>query len=448
MTLRLRRAAPVALALSALSLAALALPPQDSGSDAAASAPAQAPAEANEIEGWIVRARDEAKAALGQDDLKAERRAELEARIARFEQVLANPRELRVQVVLGIPGELDGKRTLLRKNWRAGAEYFYPASTIKPLAAVVALERMHELQRKEAPKLSLDTPLAFWGERRGGPILASDADNLDGGKLTLRHLIREALIVSDNESFNRLYEFCGQTRLNERLWRSGLTSARILHRLSVRMSLVDNRRTPAVELRLAEGPFTLPEEIGTLTLAHVEDRETVLVGKARMEADKLVQGPMSFIAKNGVRLSELQTALARIVQPELSLEGEPFELDAEDRALLLDSLSTFPADSQNPKWDRAQFPDDYAKFFLGGATRVIPRERLVLYNKVGLAYGFTTDNAYIGDRASGKGFFLAATIYADSDGTIDDGKYDYETLAIPFLNDLAEICAREVLGGK
>lgn len=447
MTHRLRRATHVALALSAFALSSLALPPQDAGS-VAPTAPAQKASETNEIEGWIVRARDEAKAALGQDDITPERKAELEARITRFESVLANPRELRVQVVLGIPGELDGKRTLVRKNWRAGAEYFYPASAIKPLGAVVALERMHELQRTEAPKLSLDTPLAFWGERRGGPIVANDADNLDGGQLTLRHLIREALIVSDNESFNRLYEFCGQTRLNESLWKSGIRSARILHRISVRMSLVDNRRTPAVELRLAAGPLTLPEQTGALTLSHVEDRETVLVGKSRMEANKLVPGPMSFIARNGVSLAELQTALARIVSPELSFEGEPFALDTEDRTLLLEALSTFPGDSKNPKWDRAQFPDDFAKFFLGGATRVIPRERLVLYNKVGLAYGFTTDNAYIGDRASGKGFFLAATLYADSDGTVDDGKYDYETLAIPFLNDLAEICAREVLGGK
>jgi hypothetical protein len=445
MTLRLRRAAHVALALSAFALTPLAAPLQDSDSTAPA---APAAAETNEIEGWIARARDEAKAALGQDDVMDAQKAELEARIARFEAVLANPRELRVQVVLGIPAEVDGKRTLLRKTWRAGAEYFYPASAIKPLGAAVALERMHELQRKEAPTLSLDTPLAFWGERRGGPILATDADNLADGKLTLRHLIREALIVSDNESFNRLYEFCGQTRLNESLWKAGIGSARILHRLSVRMSLVDNRRTPAIELRLAEGPITLPEESGTLTLAHVEDRDTVLVGKARIEADKLVPGPMSFIARNGVRLVELQTGLARIVAPELSFEGQPFALDAEDRQLLLDALSTFPGDSKNPKWDRTQYPDDYAKFFLGGATRVIPRERLVLHNKVGLAYGFTTDNAYIGDRASGKGFFLAATIYADSDGTVDDGKYDYETLAIPFLNDLAEICAREVLGGK
>ena len=441
----LRRAARAALALSVLTLTAPSLRSQDAGA-AAPHAPARA--EANEIEGWLERARAAARAELKSDELAPQRRAELEARVARLDQVLSNPLELRVQVAIGIPVERDGKRTLLRKSWRADAEYFYPASTIKLLGAVVALERMHELQAGEAPQLTVDTPLAFWGERRGGPILATDPDNLDGGTLTLRHLIREALIVSDNDAFNRLYEFCGQDRLNEHLWRAGLRSARIQHRLSVRMSIADNRRTPAVELRLAEGPLTLPEEFGTLAPAPVWERDALLIGKARLEAGERVEGPMSFLGKNGVHLVDLQSALARIVEPELRLEGEPFALRPEDRALLLDALSTFPGDSRNPTWDRTKFADDYAKFFLDGAARVVARERLVLYNKVGLAYGFALDNAYIGDRTSGRGFFLAATIYANSDGTIDDGEYDYETLAIPFLNDLAEICAREVLGGS
>jgi cell division protein FtsI/penicillin-binding protein 2 len=160
-------------------------------------------------------------------------KAELEERAARLSKVLAEASDLRAQVLIGELVERDGKPVLVQHSWRADAQYFYPASTVKLLAAVAALERMRELQRGPAPKLDADTPLAFWPPRRGGAIVAQDSDNVTDGKLTLRHLVREALVVSDNESFNRLYEFTGHDRLNKLMWDAGLESVRITHRLNV-----------------------------------------------------------------------------------------------------------------------------------------------------------------------------------------------------------------------
>lgn len=426
--------------LALLTLLALPLSAQDA---AGGDGPAR-----GRVESLMARARDAARAAAAGEGLTPERKGELEARAARFDTVLSQAPELRAQVLFSEVVEKDGKPALATDAWRAGAEYFYPASTIKLFAAVVALERMRELQRGLAPGLGLDTPLAFYGVRRGGPIVADDADNLEGGKLTLRHLVREALIVSDNESFNRLYEFCGQDRLNKRLWACGLGSARISHRLSIRMSLADNQRTPAIELRLPEGPIRLAEELGQLQLMHSDMPESVIVGKQRMENGELVPGPMSFMTKNGMSLSDLQLGLARVVRPDLPFASEAFDLGETERALVLEALSQYPGDSPNPRWERASFPDDYAKFFLPGVARVIPKERIRIYNKVGLAYGFAIDNAYIVDTQTGAGFFLAATVYANSDGVIDDNLYDYESFALPWMADLAELCAREVFGGK
>lgn len=373
---------------------------------------------------------------------------EAKARAERMAKVLAEAADLRAQVLVGEVVLQDGKPTLSMQGWRTDAEYFYPASTVKLFGAVAALERMRELQRKAAPALKLDTPLAFYGSRRGGAMLTEDPDNLSGGKLTLRHLVRESLMVSDNESFNRLFEFVGHDRLNERMWRAGLSSTRISHRLSIKMSILENRRTPTIELRMPEGVVRLAEETGKLELANVDDREGVLIGKGRMEGADLVPGPMSFIAKNRVKLRDLQVGLARVVRTDLPFEGEPFDLGDEERALLLEALSQYPGDSQDPRWDRAKYPDDYVKFFLPGVMRVIPKEHVRIYNKVGLAYGFVIDTSYIVDTRTQRGFFLAATIYANSDGVLDDNKYDYDTLAFPWMADLGELFAREFLAGK
>lgn len=375
-------------------------------------------------------------------------KAELEERAARLSKVLAEASDLRAQVLIGELVERDGKPVLVQHSWRADAQYFYPASTVKLLAAVAALERMRELQRGPAPKLDADTPLAFWPPRRGGAIVAQDSDNVTDGKLTLRHLVREALVVSDNESFNRLYEFTGHDRLNKLMWDAGLESVRITHRLNVKVSILENRRTPSIELRLPEGVVRLAEENGTLELANVDDRDGVMVGKGRMEDGDLVPGPMSFIAKSRVKLRDLQVALARVVRPDLTFDGKPFDLGEPERALLLEALSQYPGDSENPRWDRTKYPDDYVKFYLPGASRVVPKESLRIYNKVGLAYGFAIDNAYIVDQRSGRGFFLASAIYANFDGVLNDDKYDYESFALPWMSDVAELCAREFLATK
>lgn len=426
-----------------LAILACSLPAAAQGSPSAAQGSAQSP---ERVRSLLEQGRDRwrTEAATAPADAKSD----LEGRASRMDKVLSESVDLRAQVLVGEVVEREGKPELVAHGWRAGADYFYPASTVKLLGAVAALERMRELQRKAAPGLTLDTPLAFYGSRRSGAMLTNDADNIADGKLTLRHLVRESLIVSDNESFNRLFEFAGHDRLNERMWRAGLTSTRISHRLSIKMSILENRRTPTIELRMPEGVVRLAEETGKLELANVDDREGVLIGKGRMEGADLVPGPMSFIAKNRVTLRDLQVGLARVVRPELPFEGEPFDLGDEERALLLEALSQYPAESQNPRWERAKYPDDYVKFFLPGVMRVIPKEHVKIYNKVGLAYGFVIDTAYIVDTRTQKGFFLAATLYANSDGVLDDNTYDYDSLAFPWMADLGELCAREFLATK
>jgi hypothetical protein len=61
------------------------------------------------------------------------------------------------------------------------------------------------------------------------------------GLPSVSHYIRKVLLVSDNDAFNRLYEFVGQSEINESLRAKGLEAARIVHRLDLVLDLESNR---------------------------------------------------------------------------------------------------------------------------------------------------------------------------------------------------------------
>ena len=60
------------------------------------------------------------------------------------------------------------------------------------------------------------------------------------------------------------------------------------------------------------------------------------------------------------------------------------------------------------------------------------------FNKVGDAYGFLTDAAYIIDVDAGIEFILAATVYANANETFNDNVYEYDSVGLPFLRALGQ----------
>ena len=69
-----------------------------------------------------------------------------------------------------------------------------------------------------------------------------------------------------------------------------------------------------------------------------------------------------------------------------------------------------------------------------------------IYNKLGQAYGFSLDNAYVEDTTeTGRtAFFLTACLYTNRNGVLNDNCYEYESLGEPFLSQLAEACWLEL----
>ena len=61
-----------------------------------------------------------------------------------------------------------------------------------------------------------------------------------------------------------------------------------------------------------------------------------------------------------------------------------------------------------------------------------------MFNKVCWAYGFLTDASYVVDVKNKVEFMLSATIYVNSDGILNDDKYDFERIGNPFMYQLGQ----------
>jgi hypothetical protein len=377
--------------------------------------------------------------------------ARIERGVPALQPVIDQAERHRLQLVLGlIEPAADGTPTLRQYRWRAGEEYFYPASAIKLFAAVAVLEELERLHAAQGPAIGIDSPLRYHPRFAGEELVDRDDSNRAGATVTLRHEIRKLFLVSDNEAFNRLYEWVGQDGLARSLAAAGLGEARIVHRLSEARSALENRQYPRIELlrppaESGEDPvlWSLPERQSE-ALPAPPPVAGLLVGDAYLDDGQRIEQPLDFTAKNRIALADLQRGLCAVVRPDIDCGIAGFELTAQHRALLLEAMSQYPSQSDNPRYDPAAYPDAWGKFLLPGLERVVPKARLAIYNKIGRAYGFSVENAWVVDRASGASFFLAATLYTNQDGVLNDDRYEYESVADPFLAALGEAVAREL----
>lgn len=345
---------------------------------------------------------------------------------ARLEAVLEDAAGHRLQVLLATVE--DGR--LVRSRLTAGPEYFYPASAIKTCAAVAALQWL-----EETPGVDLDTPLRYAPCFEGEAAEEQDPSNLEGGAITVRHELRKLFLVSDNQAYNRLYELVGHDRLNQRMWDAGLESVRLHHRLSERRTHQENLRVPAIAC--VGTPVVLPARTSTLELPPTT-LGGLAVGERHVEGGETIDAPMDFARKNAISLEDLQDLHVMLVRPDVDLGKPGLPLTEEHRAVLLEAMTQLPRESANPRYDRA---DDWVKFLLPGLRRVVDAEHLRVTNKVGRAYGFSIENAYVEDAATGRAFFLTAVLYTNPNRTVNDGVYAYGDLADPYFVTLGEAVA-------
>lgn len=400
----------------------------------------------------------------------------------RFATVMANPEKYRVQILYTqINRDEKNFPKFTSHSFRLNPnEYFYPASTVKFPACIQALEKINRQKDKKFTRNSIMLTDSIDSELTRQ---YTDSTNLvQNGFPSITSYIKKILLVSDNDAFNRLFEFIGQEEFNTTLQKSGFPSTRIVHRLSLPVSQEKNKMSNAItfisesswqnaykkfvkissedapsidkflaltktnEKLVLDNVYSEPKRVSKYIFPQLKP---VLLGKGEMIDGKVTDKPKDFTQKNNFPLEAQQRMLRRLIFPEATPLTEQFNLTADDRKFMLKYMSQLPTESVSPPYQNdTSMHDNFCKYLMFGSDKNPIPNNIRSFNKIGDAYGFLTDNAYIVDFEKGVEFMLSATIYCNEDEIFNDDKYETQTIGLPFLTELGKTiydyeCARK-----
>jgi beta-lactamase class A len=350
--------------------------------------------------------------------------------------ILSNRDKLKIQIIYTqIDRQADN--TPVFKNYYFNVNptvYFYPASTVKLPVALLALQRLNELK-----VYGLNSQATMLTEQSyHGQTAVFNDPTCEDGRPTIANYIKKIFLVSDNDAFNRLYEFLGQEYINYQLHKKGYPYAEIIHRLQIFLSEEENRRTNAVRFMSPDGVHIYEQPMHFNSQPHLK-RNDFLAKSYYDNRGDLVHEPMNFSKKNRLALEDLHNMLRSVLFPESVPATQRFNLNAEDYRFVWKYMSQFPPESKFPEYDSSRYWDAYGKLiFYGSEKGTLPKD-FRIFNKEGDAYGCLTDVAYIADFDNKIEFMLSATIYCNSDGVMNDDFYDYDTVGLPFMKHLGQV---------
>jgi len=352
----------------------------------------------------------------------------------RFQSVLSNP-DYRVQIIYTqIDRNKDGEPQFTDRYFNINdSSYFYPASTVKLPIAILALQKLNELKINGLDK---NTTMITEADHSGQSEVYNDPSTPDG-RPTIEHYIKKILLVSDNDAFNRLYEFLGQEYINNSLHKMGYDEVQIIHRLDISLTEDENRHTNPVRFFDTSGKLVYEKPSTESKLVYA--KRNTKMGKGFYRAGELVNEPFDFSKKNRLSLTTLHNIVRSVMFPEAVPKRQRFKLTKEDYEFLRKYMSMTPLESKFPFYDKENYWDTYVKFLFYGAQKNTMKDGVRIFNKPGDAYGFMIDAIYFADYKNNIEFMLSAIIHCNSDEIFNDDKYDYDTVGLPFMKNLGQV---------
>ena len=303
--------------------------------------------------------------------------------------------------------------------------YFYCASLVKLPTSILALQKLNEIKVKQNSIFFTDS--SCYCHKKNIYDISSE-----NGYSSIEHYIKKMFLVSDNFAYSRVLEFVSPDYLHKKLKAYGYKNVRIINRydgncneknqlISNPISFLDSNLNVIYSQKEHVSKYTpLPSSIN------------VKVGKSYYNnKNKLVKSSKSFEKSNYLNLLDCHSILLNLIYK------NKFKISETQRDFLIKYLTIYPRQSIFPKYDSIKYPDNYKKYSIfGDSQRYITDSTIKITNIVGLSYGFMIDCARIYDKKNNIEFMLSAVIYANEDGVLNDGKYDYYNVGMPFLAEL------------
>lgn len=355
-----------------------------------------------------------------------------------FGKILSHPQKNQVQI-LYTQIDRDANNVPHFKSYSYNLDdlhYFFPASTVKLPTVIFALEKLNELKINGLSRKSAIITGADFTKQTRVDRDSSAANGLP----SLEHYIKKILLVSDNDAYNRLYEWIGRAEINERLRIHGLSTSRILNRYAVKDTEETSRHTNPVSFY--DGNKLLYSQPGQFDPKNYPLNLTnTSMGRAYLDSsDRLVEKPFNMANKNAFSLTDQQAVMKKLLFPEVFPENERFHLAKDDYKLIYTYMSKLPNESDFPRYNPSEYWPLYAKFLFHGADKeAAPQKGMRIFNKYGDSYGFIIDNAYIVDFENDIEFMLSAVVQSNEDGIYNDDRYEYKEVCYPFMKNLGRL---------
>lgn len=375
-----------------------------------------------------------------------------------FQHILDHPTHNEVQILYTqIDRDKNNVPHFTSYSYRLNANhYFYPASTVKLPTAIFALEKMNKINHDRViyhqelltgKKLeefmnnglklnsTMITDSAFAGQTK--VTRDSSAEN----KLpSMGNYIKKILLVSDNDAYNRLYEFVGRAEINQKLKKYHLDGTRIIARLAIGDTGINTKHTNPVDFYNGDKlVYHQPPQYDAKD--YPMHPENMIQGKGYLDRhDKLIMEPFDFSKNNIYPLADQQMVLKRLLFPETFPEDQQFNLTDDQYKFIYRYMSTWPTESKYPTYNPPEYYPAYCKWlFYGGDSLAVINPNIRIFNKIGDSYGYDIDNAYIVDFKTKTEFILSAVVQSNDDGIYNDNKYEYKTVCLPFMKNLAQL---------
>jgi hypothetical protein len=331
-----------------------------------------------------------------------------------FPAIEKDPAAYRFQALLSYPTKAGWQH----ESYRSNAEWVAPASMVKLPMAMLALAKLQRMELPRSTQLRVIDPASCGAQFEETAQWES-----------IERSITRMLVVSDNGAFNRLFEFVGMGETNRLLADLGFVGVRIQARLGA-CTPANNGEGRAVELADANGVL-MQKLVADASVQVQAVTPAPLVGQAYLDfADQRVDSPKNFAQSNHWRIADSHALLLAIAGG----KAHPLfdQLAPDHQTFLRTTMSTLP---RVAGFDETTYPDAWGKFLVHGDQKTRFPDGLQITNKIGQAYGFLTDSAWIRDAADHQ-CVLTATVYVNADGVLNDDQYEYDQIGFPCLATL------------
>lgn len=352
-----------------------------------------------------------------------------------FFDVISQPETYRYQIIYTKINRTSKGRAALENHYFNCGEprYLYPASLVKLPLCALALEKCKSLGK--------------YGVTLNSPMLTDTADYCQtpawrdstqpGYYATLDGYLKKMMLVSDNDAYNRVYEFLGYDYIAKTLKDRGFEDVRIVQRFLPPCDDFSYLATnPVYFLRGNDTCYKQPAAVAENR--YHNPMGEVFMGSQYYDASGfLFPFPRSFYYNNHLSLEDAHRVLMNLFFGSNLPSAKRFDAVDSNLLQLKKYMGMWPKECSNPQY---MLPDNFKKYLLIGDGSSLPsKSDIRIFNVVGRAYGVLADVAYIVDFKNDVEFMLSCQMYCNADNVLNDDSYEYYQVGLPFMSELGKL---------